>query len=188
MDQRETARRVDRPDRCGGLLLRWLTYNAVGLMGMAVQLGALVALTELGRLNILVATALAVEIAILHNFVWHERWTWGDRLSHPRGGRWGRLARFNLVAGTVSIAGTVLFTGLYATSLGLHYVVVNVMATASVSLVNFVANARLVFHQKERTHMKPSASRAATRRLSSITAGLLLLATTSQAAELQRLT
>jgi 23S rRNA-/tRNA-specific pseudouridylate synthase len=36
--------------------------------------------------------------------------------------------------------------------------------------------------------MKPSASRAATRRLSSITAGLLLLATTSQAAELQRLT
>jgi len=182
MDQRETARRVDRPGRCGGLLLRWLTYNAVGLMGMAVQLGALVALTELGRLNILVATALAVEIAILHNFVWHARWTWGDRLSHPRGGRWGRLARLNLVAGTV------LFTGLYATSLGLHYVVVNVMATASVSLVNFVANDRLVFHQKERTHMKPSASRAATRRLSSITAGLLLLATTSQAAELQRLT
>ena len=188
MDQRETARGVVRPDRCGGLLLRWLTYNAVGLVGMAVQLGTLVALTELGRLNILVATALAVEIAILHNFVWHERWTWGDRLSHPRGGRWGRLARFNLVAGTVSIAGTVLFTGLYATSLGLHYVVVNVMATASVSLVNFVANDRLVFHQKERTHMKPSASRAATRRMSSITAGLLLLATTSQAAELQRQT
>ena len=109
----------------------------------------------------------------------------GDRLSHPRGGRWGRLARFNLVTSTVSIVGTVLFTGLYSTSLGLHYVVANVMATASVSLVNFVANDRLVFHQKERTDMKPSASRAATRRMSSITTGLLLLATTSQAAELQ---
>ena len=77
MAQRATSRGVVRPDRFDGLLLRWLTYNAVGLVGMAVQLGALVALTELGRLNVLVATALAVETAILHNFVWHERWTWG---------------------------------------------------------------------------------------------------------------
>lgn len=188
MDPRETTRGLASPDRLGELVLRWLTYNAVGLMGMAVQLGALIALTELWGLDVFLATALAVEAAILHNFAWHERWTWGDRLSHQGGGRWRRLVRFNLVTGTVSVVGTVLFTGLYTTHLGLHYVVVNVMATASVSIVNFVANDRLVFHQKERTHMRPSVSRAPARRLSSIAAGVFLFATTSQAAELQRQT
>ena len=186
MDQRDTARSVATPNGFVGLLVRWLTYNAVGLMGMGVQLVTLVALKEIGGLNLLVATAFAVETAILHNFVWHERWTWGDRLSHPRNGRWGRFARFNLVSGTLSITGNVLFTGLYATSLGLHYVTANLLAIASLSLVNFVANDRFVFHQKERTNMEPSAPRAVVRRISSITAALLLLATISQAAELQR--
>ena len=185
MDQHDPARSVATPKGLARLLVRWLTYNAVGLMGMGVQLVTLVALSELGRLNLLVATALAVETAILHNFVWHERWTWVDRLSRARDGRWRRLARFNLVSGTVSITGNVLFTGLYATSLGLHYVAANVLAIASVSLVNFVANDRLVFQQKERTNMARSTPRTAIRRISSITAGLLLLAATPQGAELQ---
>ena len=185
MDHHDPARSVATPNGLVRLLVRWLTYNAVGLMGMGVQLVTLVALSELGRLNLLVATALAVETAILHNFVWHERWTWVDRLSRPRDGRWRRLARFNLVSGTVSITGNVLFTGLYATSLGLHYVAANILAIASVSLVNFVANDRLVFHQKERTNMARSTPRTAIRRISSMAAGLLLLASPSQSAELQ---
>ena len=101
MDQRATARGVVRPDRFGGLLLRWLTYNDVGLVGMAVQLGALVALTELGGSTFSWRRPSPSRPQSSHNFVWHERWTWGDRLSYPRGGRWGRLARFNLVTGTV---------------------------------------------------------------------------------------
>ncbi len=188
MDHYDPARSIATPNGLGRLLVRWLTYNAVGLMGMGVQLVTLVALSELWQLNLLVATALAVETAILHNFVWHERWTWGDRFSRPRDGRWRRLARFNLVSGTVSITGNVLFTGLYATSLGLHYVAANVLAIASVSLVNFVANDRLVFHQKERTTMARSTPRAAIHRISSMAAGLLLLAASTQAAELQRKT
>ena len=88
--------------------------------------------------------------------------------------------------GPALITGNVLFTGLYATSLGLHYVAANVLAITSVSLVNFVANDRLVFHQKERTNMARSKPRAAIRRISSMATGLLLLAATSQAAELQR--
>ena len=126
-------------------LLRWLTYNSVGIMGTGVQLVALVALTEALDLNYLVATGLAVETAILHNFCWHERWTWRDRVGGSTRGQWGRLARFNLVSGTLSITGNVFFTGLYATSLGIHYTVANLMAIASISLVNFVANDRLVF-------------------------------------------
>ena len=126
-------------------VLRWLTYNSVGIMGTGVQLVTLVGLTELLGLDYLMATGLAVETAILHNFCWHERWTWRDRIGGSPRGRWGRLARFNLVSGTLSITGNAYFTGLYATSLGIHYAVANLMAIASMSLVNFVANDRLVF-------------------------------------------
>ena len=125
-------------------LRRWLVFNAVGTMGVAVQLAALVGLTELAGLNYLLATALAVESAILHNFVWHERWTWRDR-GPGAGGRLARLARFNLLTGAVSIGANIVFTGLYASVLGVHYALANLLAIASCSLLNFLANDRLVF-------------------------------------------
>jgi putative flippase GtrA len=127
------------------LLRRWPTFISVGAMGTGVQLVTLVVLTEALDLDYLVATALAVEVAILHNFVWHERWTWGDRMD--RRGRGRRLAWFNLVSGTLSITGNVVFTGLYATSFGIHYLPANLMAIMSCALVNFLVNERFVFRQ-----------------------------------------
>ena len=126
---------------------RWAVFNAVGIAGVGVQLLALAAGTELLRLDYRVATALAVEAAILHNFVWHERWTWRDRRGGRRG-RWMRLVRFNAVSGTVSITGSVVFTALYATMFGIHYLFANMMAITSCSLANFLANDRLVFRAR----------------------------------------
>src|SRR5207237_8971860 len=59
---------------------RWLKFNAVGGIGMLVQLGTLAVLTNGLRVNYLLATALAVEAAVIHNFLWHERFTWADRV------------------------------------------------------------------------------------------------------------
>ena len=127
-------------------LRRWLVFNVVGSMGVAVQLLVLVTLTEAASLDYLVATGLAVESAILHNFVWHERWTWRDR-GFSRLGWAGRLLRFNLVTGTLSISANVVFTGLYAEALGIHYALANLMAIASCSVLNFIANDRFVFRR-----------------------------------------
>ena len=127
-------------------LRRWLVFNVVGFMGVGVQLLMLVTLTEVAGLDYLVATGLAVESAILHNFVWHERWTWRDRGFGTPG--WvARLLRFNLVTGTLSISANVVFTGLYAEALGIHYALANLMAIASCSLLNFIANDRFVFRR-----------------------------------------
>ena len=113
-------------------------------MGVAVQLTVLVSLTEALGLNYLVATVLAVESAILHNFVWHERWTWRDRDRRSHG-RWERLAWFNLVTGALSISTNVVFTALYVSTFGIHYAVANVLAIASCSLLTFIASDRFVF-------------------------------------------
>ena len=82
------------------LFERAIKFNAVGAMGVLVQMAALAALRGGLHLHYLVATALAVEIAVLHNFVWHERWTWRDRQGP---GVANRLLRFNLGNGLVSL-------------------------------------------------------------------------------------
>ena len=56
--------------------------------------------------------------------------------------------RFNAVSGTVAITANVVFTALYATLFGIHYLFANMMAVASCSFVNFLANDRLVFRAR----------------------------------------
>ena len=136
--EREPLRRMTR---------RWCAFNAVGVMGAAVQVVVLTLLIRLLGVVGPVATALAVEAAILHNFLWHERWTWGERQGGTGGpgGRWLRLARFNLVAGALSITSNVALTAAYAKVFGIDYVLANVLAIGSCSILTFLASDRLVF-------------------------------------------
>ena len=57
-----------------------MKFNLVGALGIAVQLTVLLGLKSGLHLNYLLATALAVETAVVHNFLWHERYTWADRV------------------------------------------------------------------------------------------------------------
>jgi putative flippase GtrA len=54
---------------------RWLKFNLVGGIGIVVQLLMLVGLKTGLHLRYLAATGLAVETAVVHNFLWHERFT-----------------------------------------------------------------------------------------------------------------
>ena len=56
--------------------LRWIKFNAVGAIGIGVQLAALAIFRSWMKLDYLLATGLAVEIAVIHNFLWHARFTW----------------------------------------------------------------------------------------------------------------
>lgn len=132
-------------DRARDLLCRFVKFGAVGWMGMGVQLAALTLLKGFFGLHYLLATALAVESAILHNFLWHERWTWADRGLAGRGGGLVRLLRFNSTTGLVSLAGNVVFMRLFVGELGLHYLVGNLASIASCAAVNFLVSDRLVW-------------------------------------------
>lgn len=130
------------------MLLRWLKFNAVGGLGIVVQLAALALFRGALGISYLPATALAVETAVLHNFIWHERWTWRDR---PGAGL-GRLLRFNATTGALSIAANVLLMRVFVGSLGLHYLPANLLSIALCSVANFLLSDRWVFrrHAEER--------------------------------------
>jgi putative flippase GtrA len=126
----------------------WLKFNAVGLIGIGVQLVILSLLkTGLGW-NYLLATSVAVEITVLHNFIWHERWTWLETTRSNSDGLASRLIRFHLTNGLISIAGNLLLMWTFVSQLHLHYFLANVIAIATCSILNFVASDRLVFRRE----------------------------------------
>ena len=132
-------------ERWRPLFFRWLKFSAVGWLGVGVQLTTLALLAGRLEMHYLVATALAVQCAILNNFFWHERWTWGDRRLLGAPGRWQRFLRFNASSGALSILGNVVFMSIYVGQLGLHYLVGNIASIASCTILNFVISDRLVF-------------------------------------------
>jgi putative flippase GtrA len=123
----------------------WLKFNAVGAGGIGIQLAVLVLLTRTVGMDYLVATAIAVEAAVLHNFICHERWTWSERTKDSPAGRAGRLIRFHITNGFTSIGGNLVLMRLFVTLLGFDRIVSNVIAIAICSIANFWTSDRLVF-------------------------------------------
>jgi putative flippase GtrA len=73
---------------------RSLKFYLVGAIGIGVQLIFLFLFKSELHMNYLLATALAVECAVLHNVLWHEHYTWADRCE-SYAGVFGRLLGFN---------------------------------------------------------------------------------------------
>ncbi len=126
---------------------RVVRFHAIGLIGVAVQLVALGFFKSVAALDYLPATALAVEVAVLHNFWWHERWTWVERTRRSPGLGFllMRLVRFNSTTGLISIASNLVLMRLFVGALHLHYLPANVLTIATTSLANFLLSELFVF-------------------------------------------
>ena len=136
--------------RSGGwiaLLQRWIKFHMVGLMGMCVQLAVLPLLKSGFGLDYLPATALAVEAAVLHNFIWHEKFTWRDRASLHYTDVLKRLARFNLTTGMISMVGNVLIMRFLVGQEHLPYMMANIIAIGCCSVANFLCSEVIVFRK-----------------------------------------
>ena len=121
------------------IFARWLKFSVVGGLGLTIQLAALWVMTRAG-MPVAIATALAVELAILHNFVWHEAWTWkGGEL----GTRWNRLLRFHAATGVISIVSNVALTLVFKAWMPL--LIANVAAVGATAILNFLAADLWVF-------------------------------------------
>jgi putative flippase GtrA len=125
--------------------LRWIKFNTVGLIGIGVQLAALALFRSWMKFEYLPATALAVEIAVIHNFLWHERFTWADRRSSGAAHSLFRLAKFNATNGAVSITGNLGLMWLLVGEMRFNYIFANLVGIAVCSLVNFLLGDRFVF-------------------------------------------
>jgi len=146
---RDGRPRPSMPSEARQSLLRWLKFNAVGGIGIFVQLAALTILRSWIKLDYLLATGLAVEIAVIHNFLWHARFTWADRPPRRPVQSLVRLAKFNACNGAVSVVGNLVVMRLFVGELKVSYVTSNLLAIALCSFLNFLLGDRLVFQAEE---------------------------------------
>lgn len=117
-------------------LLRWGKFNLVGAMGMVVQLLALALFNRWSDGHYLYASAAAIEITLLHNFVWHFHFTWRDRGNRKS---WiGPCLRFHLSNGLVSMIGNLVLMRLLVKGFALPVVAANIIAIGCCSIVNFL--------------------------------------------------
>jgi putative flippase GtrA len=126
------------------VLLRLLKFSAVGGIGVGVQLGMLALFRVMG-INFLPATALAVECAVLHNFLWHCYFTWSDRKPQRVSDFRSSLIRFHLSNGLISLVGNLLLMWILMRNSKLGLLQANTVSIATCYVANFLAGDRWVF-------------------------------------------
>lgn len=125
------------------LLARWLKFNLVGIMGAGIQLTSLAALNRIASGHYLFATAIALELTLLHNFAWHVYYTWRGRRHHTT--LLTRLMRFHLSNGIVSFVGNLALMKLLVGGARLPVIAADAIAILCCSLINFLLGETWVF-------------------------------------------
>ena len=122
---------------------RWGVFNIVGLGGFVVQIVAIALLTRHFGWTAFAATAVALELAALQNFVAHSRWTWGDR---PATGAREGMRRYWRYQGakTASLAANLAITATLA-HVGLATEIANTAAVLICAIPNYLLSERFVF-------------------------------------------
>jgi len=134
-----------------GRLMRFVT---VGLGGAVVNMACLWLLAERLGVPLALASALAVQIAIVHNFLWNDLWTFRHR--RRSGSRLARFARFELAVlfGLAVNVGTVV---LLHRELALNLFLANAVGIAAGTASNFTFSKLWAWREPSPTSRSPRA-------------------------------
>ena len=125
-------------------LTRFLRFNLVGLVGIAVQLATLALLNHTLPAHYLVTSTLAIELTLLHNFFWHIRFTWPATSRRTREAL-AQLLRFHLSNGLISLLGNLALMRLFVHSSHLPILLANALTIACCGFANFLLAHYFVF-------------------------------------------
>lgn len=124
---------------CTGRILK---FAVVGGTGVIINTSVLYVLSRWAGLPLVAASALAVELAAISNYLLNDAWTFGVRSPSL-----GRFAKFN----TVSLAGLALnvLSVWLLTRLGLNFLVADLIGIAAGFAANYAFSVRWVWGQRK---------------------------------------
>jgi len=136
---------------------RFGRFSLVGLLGALLQLLLISLLTQYFGFAGVAATPIAVEITILHNFIWHERFTWRERCPKTLRQIAERLWRFHATNGFVSLTGNTILMYFLVRRLHAPVLPTAIGAIILCSLANFLLADRWVYANRSiRRNQAPS--------------------------------
>jgi dolichol-phosphate mannosyltransferase len=132
-----------------GHAARFLRFSIVGLSGVFVNQGALQLLTDVGNIYYVYSSVLAVEMAIISNFLLNDLWTFRDRsLLRPAFmDRVNRFLKFNLICAFGGVLNTSILWGLTDLA-GFHYLISNLFGMGVSALWNYGINSNITWESQ----------------------------------------
>jgi putative flippase GtrA len=131
----------------GRQFARFGRFNSVGVLGAALQMLLFDLLMKGLHVPEVAATPIAVEIVVIHNFFWHERFTWRDRGPMGLRQRAIRLWRFHAGNGLISLAGNTVLTHCLVEQFKAPVLPSALASIAVCAPVNFLVADRWVYDQ-----------------------------------------
>ncbi|UIE38144.1 glycosyltransferase [Leptodesmis sichuanensis A121] len=123
---------------------RFFRFGLVGISGLAVDMASLYILYDVLGMGLTRSAILAAEIAIINNFFWNDRWTFGDlaKQQSQRGMVIKRFLKFNIVC-LMGLVLKVLLLNLFFNGFHINAYLANLMAITIVTFWNFWINLKL---------------------------------------------
>jgi dolichol-phosphate mannosyltransferase len=88
---------------------KMLSFGIVGISGIFVNMGVLWLLTSTAGIPDLASLAIAIELSIVNNFAWNERWTFGGGEGHRFSKVRHRFVSFQAVSAGGAVINYVLY-------------------------------------------------------------------------------
>lgn len=115
---------------------RFQKFLVVGVVGLAVNQGMLIGLHDLGNLELLISSPLAIVVSMIATFMLNELWTWHDRGT-------GRILTRAMPYALINTGGLIINTGvlsLLVNQVDMHYFVANLIGAGAAAVWNFGLN------------------------------------------------
>ncbi|MDI6810115.1 MAG: GtrA family protein [archaeon] len=138
------------PDRVAALrmdVLRLIKFSIVGVIGAGINTGFLWVLTDVAGLFYLFSAVVAIEIAILMQFLMNDRWTFKETKTKHIGQFITRIFKSNVWrSGGLAVNVGVLY--LLTEYMGVYYLLSNIVGIICAFLLNYILESRFTWGVK----------------------------------------
>ena len=129
------------------LLFRGGKFIAVAWLGMLVNSAVLFTLKGGLHVPLIPASMIAIEVAIIHNFIWHRQWAWAERNNGHNKPFFRQLLLYNVATGVVDFSVNVSVLWMLSTFLHVHYLLANIAGMCAGPFVKFWLNDKIIFKE-----------------------------------------
>ena len=129
-------------------------FQLVGFGGSLINSSCLWLLHGLLNIDLLIAGAISIELAIIHNYTWHYFQTWKSRIKYKFSDYFVRLFKYNIITASIDFYINLGILCLLVSFIGIHYMIANLMAMTAGFLVKFIINETIIF-KKDIPTVKP---------------------------------
>lgn len=127
------------------LLKRIFSFQFIGWIGTVLNLAVLWLCYDVLQWSLLVSGALAIEAAIIHNFVWYYFWTWSDRVEYTFRDFFHLLVKYNILTAAIDFIIRLSILWVLTEYFGIHYLISDIIGMFIAPIIKYITNDAYIF-------------------------------------------